>query len=58
MKYLLYAYISFMLIFALLVPKSETTKPTVAEESNCKYVMCESLGGSDTIALEVMFGNL
>ena len=26
MKYLLYAYIVFMLIFALLVPKSETTK--------------------------------
>lgn len=46
-------------VYLLLNPSTESVreyKPIVAEESSCSMPMCESLGGHDAIALQVMFG--
>ena len=56
-------YMVFMAIIAIYVlsnPSTESVreyKPSKTEESSCSMPMCESLGGHDAIALQVMFGD-
>ncbi|AKR15970.1 hypothetical protein AVU18_gp260 [Citrobacter phage IME-CF2] len=47
-------------IYVLSNPSTESVreyKSSKTEESSCSMPMCESLGGHDAIALQVMFGD-
>lgn len=66
MKNVIVAAVIMCIISIILVIMSTPNKPTAkitpyqsskTEESSCSMPMCESLGGHDAIALQVMFGD-